>query len=69
MWEQFLAFLNNFKSNPAPVVTVVRLAGIIAPYSRSAKSINLDNTDKIITTAFSLKGVKAVVLLINSPGG
>lgn len=69
MWEQILAFLNTFRANPVPVVAVVRLAGIIAPHSRSSKSINLENTEKLISTAFSLKGGKAVVLLINSPGG
>ncbi len=69
MWEQILAFLNNFSANPAPVVAVVRLAGVIAPNSRTTKSINLENTEKLLTTAFSLRGVKAVVLIINSPGG
>lgn len=69
MWERLLAFLNGFSSNPAPVVALVRLSGVIAPNSRGRKGLNLEACEKLLATAFSLKGVKAVALSINSPGG
>ena len=69
MWDRLFAFINNFRANPAPVVAVVRLSGVIAPNGRSHKTINLENTEKLIATAFALKGVKAVAFSINSPGG
>lgn len=69
MFHRLMAYLNIFRSNPAPIVAVVRLAGIIAPDGRFRQSVNLANTARLLAQAFGIYGVKAVALAINSPGG
>jgi signal peptide peptidase SppA len=54
--------------NPAPVVTVVRFEGVIAPRS-SRNSVSLASHAAAIEKAFSVFGLRAVALSINSPGG
>ncbi len=69
MFHRLMAYLNIFRSNPVPIVAVVRLAGVIAPSGRLRQSINLANTARLLARAFGIYGVKAVALAINSPGG
>ena len=53
-----------------PNVAVLRLSGVISPSGRPfSGSLNLANLAAPIQEAFSLRGVKAVALSINSPGG
>ncbi len=52
-----------------PVVAVVRLAGVIGMSSRLRGGLSLASLATTIERAFSLKGVRAVALAINSPGG
>lgn len=56
-------------ANPAPVVAVLPLEGVIGSSGRFSKSINLANLDDKIKAAFDVFNVKAVALTINSPGG
>lgn len=55
-------------SRPA-VVAVVRLNGVIGAVSPLRGGIDLASVAGALETAFNLKGVKAVALSINSPGG
>ncbi len=55
--------------NPAPVVAVVNLQGQIAAKGRFGQALNLAGVADALEDAFSLHGVKAVALAINSPGG
>lgn len=53
-------------------VAVVRLNGVIAPDADSVfsrGSLDLENTDPLLESAFSTPDIKAVALVINSPGG
>jgi serine protease SohB len=53
----------------APVVAVLPLAGAIGAAARFGGGLNIGRLEKVIDNAFTVKGVKAVALLINSPGG
>ncbi len=57
--------------NPPAVVAVLPLVGVIgeARGPLSSRSLSLTALEKSIDQAFSLPKVKAVALLINSPGG
>src|SRR5215211_4918817 len=59
--------LERFR-NPAPVVTVIHLEGVIAPRS-SRNSVSLASHAAALERAFSVYGLRAVALSINSPGG
>ena len=51
-----------------PLVSVIRLNGVIT--SGSARSgLSLNSMSKLFDQAFKQKGLKAVALDINSPGG
>lgn len=50
-------------------MAVIPLLGTIAPKARFGQALNLSALDQTIEQAFSLSGVKAVALAINSPGG
>jgi signal peptide peptidase SppA len=52
-----------------PVVSVVKLAGTIAPKARFAGGLSLESIAGTLARAFEGKGLKAVALAINSPGG
>ena len=53
-----------------PNVAVLRFSGVISPSGRPfSESLNLASLATPIQQAFSLRGVKAVALSINSPGG
>jgi signal peptide peptidase SppA len=60
--------LQRFR-NPPPVVAVLRLSGVIGRAGRFQSAIELGGLADHIETAFSMKGVSAVALAINSPGG
>lgn len=53
-----------------PMVSVVRMAGVIADSSQMKKAgINHQKFSKLIDKAFDIPDIKAVALVINSPGG
>ena len=52
-----------------PLVSVVRLAGSIRGSGLTQRSLNLASLEVPLRRAFSKRGVKAVALVINSPGG
>jgi len=53
-----------------PIVAVIRLYGVIAPnIGRNRGSLNLAALAGPIEAAFKIRGVSAVALAINSPGG
>ena len=53
------------------IIGIIKLTGIISTESRlgSRGGLNLNDLSDSITKAFSFKNIKAVVLLVNSPGG
>ncbi len=55
----------------APVVSVVRLHGVIAAGAAGLgrQQLNADNVEAALKRAFTADGVQAVALAINSPGG
>lgn len=55
--------------NPAPVVAVLRLQGVIGRLGPGKTGMALEKLEKPIERAFRLRRVKTVVLAINSPGG
>jgi signal peptide peptidase SppA len=55
--------------NPAPSVAVIRLQGVIAPSAGFRATLSLAGLAAVLHRAFTLKGVKAIALQINSPGG
>lgn len=54
--------------NPAPVVTVLRLDGVIAPRSWRG-SLSLTSHAAAIERAFAASNLAGVALIVNSPGG
>jgi len=53
-----------------PVVPVVRLSGVIASGSLlGSRGLSIESVAPLLRRAFYLRGVKAVALSINSPGG
>ena len=52
-----------------PVVAVLPLSGAIGAASRFGGGLSMSRLEKVIDSAFAVKGVKAVALVINSPGG
>ncbi|MBT6329733.1 MAG: S49 family peptidase [Kordiimonadaceae bacterium] len=56
-------------ANPAPVVAVLPLEGVIGTSGRFSNAINISNLEEKIKSAFEVFNVKAVALAINSPGG
>jgi signal peptide peptidase SppA len=63
----FLPF--DYFQNPPALVAVVPLNGAIMPQARLGRGLNLSLVEDSLDQAFSLPGVKAVALAINSPGG
>jgi len=61
--------IRRFKNRP-PVVGAIRLSGVIAAHSGPARhALNLAQMEDVIEEAFELSRLKAVALLVNSPGG
>ena len=54
---------------PPPVVSVVRLAGVIGQSGMFGGRINIESVGPVLQRAFRQPGLKAVALEINSPGG
>src|SRR5437660_4964236 len=54
--------------NPPPVVTVVRLDGIIGP-RQWRNALSLVSHADALNKAFAASGLSAVALAVNSPGG
>jgi signal peptide peptidase SppA len=52
-----------------PIVAVVRLTGVIGPLGPWRAGLSLAGLAPTLERAFSLGGIKAVALAINSPGG
>ena len=59
----------SYFSDPSPVVSVLKLSGVIGQLGPGRSGLTLDNLEKSIERAFSAKRVKTVALIINSPGG
>lgn len=55
--------------NPAPVVAILPLEGVIGAAGRFSSALNLAAIEEKIDQAFDVGNVKAVALAINSPGG
>jgi len=56
--------------NPPPLVTVVRLSGLIAAGGGMVRGgLNLANQAGVLKAAFAPKRLAAVALVVNSPGG
>ena len=67
--KSFLKKLFFWKSR-LPRVAMVRLAGVIAAGGSPLKrGLNLDSVDPVLKKAFGMRRIKAVILVINSPGG
>ncbi len=58
-----------FKFRKKKLVSSIIFTGVIAPNMGRRKGLNIQDFDKSIEQAFQNKNVKAVALLINSPGG
>lgn len=54
---------------PAPVVAVIRLAGVIGTVSPFRPGLTLSALAQPLERAFGLRNLKAVALALNSPGG
>lgn len=68
-FDQLLTFLPfNFKFSK-PVVSVLRLNGIIGKGIGFKSALNLENLNEIIEKTFKTPKLEAVCLCINSPGG
>ena len=53
-----------------PVVSVLRLSGVIGSFgSLRGGGLNLAGVERLIARAFAQRGLKAVALAVNSPGG
>jgi signal peptide peptidase SppA len=63
--------LPGIQRERGPVVAAVKLHGVITPMSTplSRGVINLTAVDSVLTRAFGYERLRAVALLINSPGG
>ena len=55
--------------NPAPVVGVIRLNGVIGRIGMMRDGLTMAGLEPAIKRAFNLYNLKAVALLVNSPGG
>ncbi len=64
-----MGILGRIWSGGRPVVGVVRLVGPIGVTGRFRPGLSFASVAPQIQTAFSLSGLKAVALVINSPGG
>ncbi len=65
----FYELRRSLFGDPPPVVAVVRLYGVIAPGQRFKQNLNMASLAHTLEHAFSVPGLSAVALQINSPGG
>ncbi len=66
---RFLRRIFPFLPSPPPLVTLVRLEGVIARGSAGGRSVSHAGVEKMIEKAFARSEAKAVAVVINSPGG
>jgi len=66
-FEDLKIWLQRLGGRPAPIVAVLRLEGVIG--GRGVRGITLTKLAATIERAFKLRGLKAVALSVNSPGG
>lgn len=60
----------KFWKGKRPRVALIRLQGVISPAaSPLRRGLNIETLEPLLKKAFGMKGIKAVVLLVNSPGG
>ncbi len=70
MLRDALRFLNPFaRRDPAPLVTVLRLEGVIRRAGPLRGGIDAAQLEPLIARAFAPKRLAAVALIVNSPGG
>ncbi|HAC58173.1 MAG TPA: S49 family peptidase [Rhodobiaceae bacterium] len=62
-----LHFLPGFTS--LPIVPVIRLSGVIGISAPLREGLSMASVAPALEAAFSVRGAKAVALVINSPGG
>lgn len=68
--QSFIATIRRkFFGEPTPKVAVVRLYGVIAAGGRFKQNLSMASVAEQLEQAFSMRGLSAVALLINSPGG
>lgn len=60
--------VKKFQHSRADKVAVVRLDGTIG-HVGAGRGLNIDSVEPVLTRAFETEHVKAVVIVINSPGG
>jgi signal peptide peptidase SppA len=65
----FRRFLPARFRSRAPVVAVVRLAGAIGAVMPLRSGLSIAGVAPMLERAFGMKGIKAVALVVNSPGG
>ena len=61
--------MTAFGRKPAPIVSVIRLSGVIGAGGALRQGITLSALAPVIERAFAVPGQQAVALQINSPGG
>ena len=66
--SQWLRELVNSVPDKVPVVSIIKLEGVIAA-GGGGNNINLDGIRGVVDSAFSQQNLKLVCLVINSPGG
>jgi signal peptide peptidase SppA len=67
--ERFAQLLPRRLRRDVPLVTVVRLSGVIGYTTPLSPGMTLASAAKTLERAFSFKQAKAVAVVINSPGG
>lgn len=63
--RKFFCCFKKSKNN----IAVVNLSGVIGKGSKIDQGISIENVNPLLEKAFETKGVKAVAININSPGG
>jgi ClpP class serine protease len=61
--------LTSLGRKPAPIVSVIRLSGVIGAVGALRQGITLSALAPVIERAFAVPDQQAVALQINSPGG
>jgi signal peptide peptidase SppA len=70
MSDSLISYLNPLQWRARPTVGVVRLAGAIGlSWSARGGGLSIDAIGRSLERAFGLKMLKAVALVVNSPGG
>ncbi|WP_341790582.1 S49 family peptidase [Rickettsia endosymbiont of Polydrusus tereticollis] len=67
--EQLFSFFPSIFTNSKDVIAVLRLSGVIGKISTMQSGLTLESLNELIEKTFKIKKLKAVCLVINSPGG